>query len=404
MTVNFAPRLTLATSNSEAVQLLTPELVSLSLETDLAALRPLWSEFERSALGHVYQSHGWVSIWNNAIGSKLGVAPHIVLGRAPDGRLLFLLPLGVGRRMGSSALIWMGGSEADLKGGLFAADFLASFAQDSWKLLWARIRRLLPAVDVVHLVDQPEAIGAFPNPFCALKTNSLPANTHATRLGRDWEAYYRSKRNGSARNLEKRRMRQLQAEGEVSFEIARTQEEIESGLAWLLQQKAKALREVGVSDPFADPCVRDFFTESTRNSFPKGTSHLSLLRVDGKPVSGVWGLVHNKRFYYIICVYDAAYSKQSPGRLHLRELLRWAVENGLETFDLGVGEADYKFHWCEEHVPLFATIEACTFRGRGVAAFIGAGTSLKHRIKTSTVLWPAAQAVRTQLGRIGLPQ
>jgi CelD/BcsL family acetyltransferase involved in cellulose biosynthesis len=82
--------------------------------------------------------------------------------------------------------------------------------------------------------------------------------------------------------------------------------------------------------------------------------------------------------------------------------MRWAIANGLESFDLGVGEQDYKFHWCEEHVGLFASIEAAGMRGRPVAAIIGFKTSLKRRIKSSRLFWPAAQTVRTALGRIGL--
>ena len=403
MSVSFAPRLSLSALEVDTARFgPDPDRIVLSVETDLSAVRQVWREFERSACSFVYQSFGWVSIWNSTIGQQQGVAPQIVLGRDAAGRLLFLLPLGIGQRHGARALVWMGGREADLKAGLFAPEFIASIAAADWDALWARIRALLPAHDVVHLTDQPDLVGGFRNPFLSSRTHILPDRTHATRLGRNWDSYYREKRSGSARNLEKRRMKQLQAEGEVRFEVAQSPMDVIFLLDWLFHHKAKMLAQVGVKDPFANEAIRGFYLESARNCLPFGTSHLSVLRLNGKPVSVVWGLVHNRRFYYLVSAYDSAHSRTSPGRLHLRELMRWAIENGLESFDLGVGEQDYKFHWCEEHVGLFASIEAVGMRGRPVAAIIGAKTSLKRRIKSSRLLWPAAQTVRMALGRIGL--
>jgi CelD/BcsL family acetyltransferase involved in cellulose biosynthesis len=405
MSVNFAPRLTFSACDIDtALPGYAPDEIVISVESDLTAVRQVWRDFERSALGFVYQSFGWVSIWNSTVGANVRLTPQIVLGRGLDGRLLFLLPLAVCRKSGARALVWMGGGEADLKGGLFSPEFLASNDAAVWPVLWRRIRALLLPHDVIHLTDQPEMIAGFRNPFVASRTHRLPSSTHATRLSRNWDSYYRQKRNGSARSLEKRRMRQLEAQGEVRFEVAQTQLEVILLLDWLFHHKAKSLRQIGVADPFAEEAVRTFYFESAKNCFPFGTSHLSVLRLNGKPVSVVLGLVHNRRYYYLVPAFDEAQSKTSPGRLHLRELMRWSIENGLDFVDLGVGDQDYKFHWCEEHVPLFASIEATTKRGHPAAAILSAKASLKRRIKSSHFLWSAAQAVRTQLGRIGLPQ
>src|SRR5688500_9565549 len=143
MSVNFAPRLSVTALELETARFgPDPDRIVLSVETGLSAVRQVWRDFERSACGFVYQSFGWVSIWNNTIGQQQGVAPQIVLGRDEDGRLLFLLPLAIDRRHGARALVWMGGREADLKAGLFAPEFIASIGPAEWDALWARIRAL----------------------------------------------------------------------------------------------------------------------------------------------------------------------------------------------------------------------------------------------------------------------
>jgi CelD/BcsL family acetyltransferase involved in cellulose biosynthesis len=396
----IAPRLNYTSYRGEPLSLHANDELIVTVETELFGIRAAWRELEARAAGHVYQSFNWVSLWYASVGSRHEITPHIAAGWGADGRLLFLLPLGMCRKAGARMLIWLGGREADINAGLFDSDFLDGLADAEWEELWQRVLAQMPKIDAIHLDNQPEFIAGRRNPLAAAGTHLLPDRTHATRLSADWDQFYKSRRSSNARNLEKRRMRQLQSAGEVKFEVVKDTTDAIPLLERLLDEKAQALGTMGVADPFAGEGVRQFLLQQTRRLFPRGTAHLSMLTVDGKPVSMTWGHVFNKRFYYLISVYDPAYSRAAPGRLHLRELLRWSVENGIETFDMGVGDQDYKFHWCEEHTGLFATIEGRTLRGRPIAALLSAKTSLKRRIKTSKTLWPAVQTLRAQLAAL----
>lgn len=44
--------------------------------------------------------------------------------------------------------------------------------------------------------------------------------------------------------------------------------------------------------------------------------------------------------------YDIAYSKFRLGYIDILKQLQWCFENGIHLFDLGVGDMDYKRHWC----------------------------------------------------------
>lgn len=72
---------------------------------------------------------------------------------------------------------------------------------------------------------------------------------------------------------------------------------------------------------------------------------LSFLFADGKAISVVFGFEYNDRFYYANQTIDPAYSKYSPGSLHLLRLIPEAIENGVKEFDFLKGDEAYKFLW-----------------------------------------------------------
>ena len=400
MSLTYAPRLAPDQPSSDVRPAAANDEILVTVQFDWAALESEWRRFESQALGHVYQCFDWFSLWYTAIGAEEGITPAIVLGRSPAGDLLFLLPLGIQRRSGASALVWLGGEQADVKAGLFAPAFLEGFEAAEWHALWTRILDRLPPFDLICLEDQPERIADFPNPFLAAKTHVLADHTHASRLSADWQSYYKTRRSSAARNLDRRRMKQLQALGPVKFEIAEDARKAQILMQRLLDEKSRGLAEMGVADPFAGP-VRDFYARLTAHPYPGGHVQVSALTLNGEPVSIVWALLFNRRFYYLVCAYDPEYSKCSPGRVHLTELFRWACEHGFRHFDLGVGDQEYKSQWCEQQVAMFSTIQPRRgMRGQLVSRQLGAKARLKRQIKTSTTLWPLAQAVRARLAAI----
>jgi CelD/BcsL family acetyltransferase involved in cellulose biosynthesis len=397
MSYSTAQILTLVRPNRESSLVADRDIAAVAVETDLDALEAQWREFETTAAGHVFQSFDWISTWYNTIGRMSGVTPLIVTGRGPDGRLIFLLPLGVARLFGVTTVSWLGGHEADLKCGLFDPAFLAASTDFEWSHLWQRIRALFPGVDLFHLSDQPERIGQARNPFVLWRTHHQPDRTHATHLGKNWEAYYAAKRGKESRRQDRRRERKLEAMGKLEFVIYPNAAAVPDVIDTVIDFKGRLLARMGVENPFDKPPVRNFMNRIAERNFPKGPVQLSAITLDGRPISVTWAMIANKRFYYLMSAYDREYAYNAPGTRHLQQTMRWCTENGIEYFDFSVGDQDYKFEWCEDHVPLFATIESASWHGYLVSLAVGAKARVKYAIKTSKTLWPLAQRVRTFL-------
>jgi CelD/BcsL family acetyltransferase involved in cellulose biosynthesis len=373
--------------------------VHVRVERNLTAVEQLWRRFELRAEGHVFQSFDWVSSWCGSIGRRDGVQPQIAIGEAPDGETLFLLPLGIRRRFGLGTLSWLGGRQADLKGGLFEPEFLQCLTESDWASLWNRIRHQIPGVDLIVLTDQPEQLGPSTNPFASWKTHQQPDRSHSTDLGGDWERFYAVKRPGSARKEDRRRKRKLDAIGKIQFEVTRNSAAAVAIMERLFVDKAKQLAKMGVGDLFADDAVRAFYRQHAQHAYPRGSAHFSSLTLNGEPIAINLGLIFGGRFYYLVGAYDMKYRSLSPGTRLLNELIHWSIEHGVNCFDFGVGDQDYKFEWCENHVELFATARGCTTVGRVAACYVGIRMRLKRLIKRSATLWRMAQAVRRLVRR-----
>jgi CelD/BcsL family acetyltransferase involved in cellulose biosynthesis len=75
-------------------------------------------------------------------------------------------------------------------------------------------------------------------------------------------------------------------------------------------------------------------------------------------------------------------------------LVRACCARGLETFDLGIGEAHYKTMFCGDVEPLFDTYLPLNAAGRALAAAFAFTASIKRAIKQQPVLWSMVTAAR----------
>lgn len=107
----------------------------------------------------------------------------------------------------------------------------------------------------------------------------------------------------------------------------------------------------------------------TRQFASRGLVHLSALKVNDVPVATHWGLVAGKRFYYLMPAYEGGeWDRLSTGRLLLEHLLEWSFLNGIQFFDFGVGDEEYKNLFCDQERQLYEIIIPVTTRGRMFAS------------------------------------
>lgn len=103
--------------------------------------------------------------------------------------------------------------------------------------------------------------------------------------------------------------------------------------------KSAQYRETGVGDMFAAPANVELF----RQLVARGLVKVSSFSAKGTLLAAHFGSHTDKRFTWWVPAYDPAYSKYSPGRLLLLELIRTSQAQGDVEFDFLIGDEKYKF-------------------------------------------------------------
>ena len=365
--------------------------VMLELRDDLASLEAEWTAFERSAQCTVFQTFGWLAKWQQHIGELSGTRPAIVLGRSEGGALLFILPLAIETRGPIRRLIWLGSELCEYNAPLLARDFWRHI--DDFTELWGKVLRLLRGdprlrFDLIDLQKMAGRLGSTCNPFLSLNTLPNASSAHVATLGRNWDDYYKQKRSSETRKKERKQLRRLAEIGELRFIDVKDTVEIDRTLETLMQQKAKTFARMGVENLFARPGYRAFWLD-VATALPTVT-HVSRLEVGGTIAATSLGLTFHDCYYLVLSSYhDGEVMRFGPGRAHLHELLRHAIERNFRHFDFTIGDEPYKRDWAEIEVRLHDHLQAVTLKGAVAAAMMLAFRHTKRLIKTTPALWHA---------------
>jgi CelD/BcsL family acetyltransferase involved in cellulose biosynthesis len=370
--------------------------VTLELREDLASLQPEWTVFQRTAACTVFQTFEWLSKWQQHVGNLRGTRPAIVLGRDAHGVLVFILALAIETQGPIRRLTWLGSELCDYNAPLIARDFWRHVGD--FAALWREAQRHLQSnprlrFDFVDLQKMAETLGDERNPFLSLTAQRNASSAHVATLGRSWEEYYKAKRSSETRKKERKQLRRLGELGEVRFIDVSDTPEIARTIETLMQQKSKAFARMGVEDLFARPGYRAFWLDVATTL--RGVTHASRLDVGSTIAATSLGLTHRGCYYLVLSSYhDGEVMRFGPGRAHLHELLRHAIEHDIGHFDFTIGDEPYKRDWADVEVRLYDHLRAATLRGAVVAAMINAFRRTKRLIKTTPALWQAYSKAR----------
>jgi CelD/BcsL family acetyltransferase involved in cellulose biosynthesis len=380
-------------------------LAKLDVVRDLATIEGEWRRFETTAEGHVFQRLAFVRAWLGSVGAERGVEPLVIVGRDDHEALVCILPFAVHSRRRLRVVEWIGGEHADYHGGLYAPAFLATLVDaDAARRFTAVIARVLAAdADLVRFRRQPATIGGLPNPFAGYRALAHADRSHQTRLGTDWEAYYRGKRNASSRRNDRSKLKNIEALGPVRFIDAVTPAEIERVMSALFAHKERGLDRRGAAGFFADVAVRRLYLEMARLPYPRGYAHVCALEVGGKIVASNWGLVSGNRYYYVMHAFcDASPAARfSPGRHLMYHLMQWCIARRIDVFDFTIGDEAFKAQWCEDSFDLSDSVTALSVRAIPAAMALRVGLFAKRLIKGNPRLRVLAERLRRTLATNG---
>ena len=374
-------------------------LGKVEVYTTFENAEPAWSELEALSPGSAYQTRRWLSAWSDTIGRACGADLMLVVAFARDRTPVACLPFGVIGHERIKIAGFLGGRNSNANLGLFRPG--AAFTKsDLQSLFRAAAVKAKTRPDAFVLSNQPESWEGRPNPLLAFQGQRSPSFGHASTLTPDFSAFVAEKLSQEARKkLLKKRKRLAKDFGELRYVVAADRRETQMILDAFFEQKLARFRALGIESDFEHPSSRDFLDLASAGGLERGAAvELHALIAGERVVATYGGAQHRRRFHAMFNSFDMSEdaARCSPGDLLLLSVLETMCVRGVETFDLGVGEARYKEAWCERE-PLFETIIPVSAKGQAFALAESARLRLKRQVKQSPWLWSLAQRLRAGL-------
>lgn len=378
-----------------------PRIARVEIVRDMAAARPHWLALEQHGCFMTpYQAFDFLDLWQRHIGAGEGVEPCILVAFDDAEAPLLVLPLGRRRMAGGlKAVEFLGGKHSNFNMGLWRADYLAAVTADDLRGVFAH---LSGEADVVSLGNQPLMWAGRDNPLALLPHQASPSFGFSGPLQRDFEALFDARTSAVGRRKMRKKERTLAGFGEVTFARAATDADIRRVAEDFFTQKSTRMRSIGLPDVFAAQDVRDFVTAGVLAPTAAGSRLIELytLSVGDTIVATMGGVCADGRFsaMFSSIIHDR-FKTESPGEQLLVRVVRDCCARGLHTFDLGVGEANYKSLFCDPD-PMFDSDWPLTGKGRAFALMHRGFAAAKRAVKQNPALWSVIVAARRVKARL----
>jgi CelD/BcsL family acetyltransferase involved in cellulose biosynthesis len=379
----------------------TAEIARIQVFASLAAAEPHWRALERAnVVMSPYQRFDFLALWQRHIGAANGVEPAIAIAFDAGGVPVMLFPFGR-RSLGPLGLVsFLGGKHANFNLPIWRRDLAPTHAQ-----IESALSQLSARADVLLLVNQPETWLGFANPLGMLSHQPAPSPSYSGTLTPDFDSLLRERTSGASRKKMRKKAETLANFGTVRFARADTAPESRRVLDAFFEQKSARMRAQGIANVFDDADVRRLLEAAVvapAAGYPPPIEIYSL-SVNDEIIATMAGMVGSGRFSAMFSsIASDRFTAESPGEQLLIHLVRDCCVRGLTTFDLGVGEARYKYMLCGDVEPLFDSFIALSPAGRVLAPVARWGSALKRTIKQNSALWSLANMVRQLRGRVTL--
>ncbi|MBV1706260.1 MAG: GNAT family N-acetyltransferase [Hyphomicrobiales bacterium] len=370
--------------------------IHASMESCAAA----WSRLEACAPVSWYQTRHWATAWCDSLNASGTAALRVIVAYDEDDQPCLLLPLVMVRQGLLQQARFIGARDSNFNLPLFRS-------QDRWdkasvqRLLRQAAHQMQPRPDSFVLLNQPGTWDGATNPLTLPATQPSPSFGHRGALQPQGEALLEKLLSKDHRKKLARKFRRLQEMGPAQCGFAETPQAIEAAIMAFCEQKSARLRDMGVTNLACDARTLDFMRRLSHPAAHDEPARMrwATLQVGERIVATYGGGIHRGQFNAMvnsICL-DPEIARSSPGECLLNWLVARCCEEGLTSFDLGIGEGGYKKLYCPEDEPLFDAILPISATGFVAAHVQRAALRMKRAIKQNDVLWAGAQRVRRRL-------
>lgn len=375
-----------------------PQALDFVLFDSLAAAQAEWRALEARAVLTPYQRYDWLAaLIASGLETNTGVV--IVLIRSA-GVGVALLPLVVERRFGIASARILGTAQSNCDWLITLPEFAPNAT--SLRTLFARIGQTV-GIDLLTLLDQPAIWQGKTNAVLALGQSPAASNLYVATIGPTPVPYIEHRLTTKRRSNIKRGARRLEElYGPVRAVRVNDVATLDAVHAAFLTQRGTRFEEMGVRNLFADPAFVRFFRQLAIEGFdsPRPALTLHALYAGDGILATCWGAMAGDHYsQYINSTSTGPAAKYSLMAVLVAEVMDDLTQSGILTFDMGLGDFDYKVEWTEPQ-PVFHSVIALTAKGRIAARFLELRAALKRLIKQTPALWNAAKWLRGQLLRL----
>lgn len=322
------------------------EIVRTRAALDLIAAQ--WQELEARLDGAVlFQSCAWARAVFDFEAARGNVRFDPVIVTLRDGsRLVAVLPLERIRTRARTVLTALGHAYSQYSDVMLAPGIQPGDAVS--RLLHAAIKAA-PCDAVSFLKVRGDSMLASGMPADHMLTGTQEGAPYiALDAFPDFAGYFATINHKTRKNMRNARNR-LERDGPVTHHIAASTQDRLDVINRTLKGRAERLNEQGLtSRAFGDTAFTEFCQSlASRDDLPVLAMSL---RHKGEAIAEQWGFVHNQRYYAFVASRDFSNSDESPGKLHLGEVIHVCADQGLRGADLMVPVMPYKLTWATETV------------------------------------------------------
>ncbi len=371
----------------------TIDAMNLRVETDIAAIEPLWRSLEAEKTSFVYQSYDWMEIIYRTLEAEN--KPLIIHGSTACGRT-FILPLVIVEGL-IRTVRWPGGKYTNICCGLYSRRFLETVDGDIMRNIVAFIGDHVSGIALLKLDSQPKKLHGLANPMALLPTQASQNIMYEVSISDGMDAVLDAGNGKRKRKTFRKQVREAEQRGGHELVTPETDAQINLALDDFLEQKSKRFAELGVKDVFSIPAAREMLKALAITKGPDGNRLLRLLelKVGGK-TRAMYGYGVSDDFCqaWINSVTYDDFADHSPGEMILYLLIERLIDEGFSHLDLGVGTERYKQSWCRTGTQLFDVIMPLSPAAYPMVAGNRVKYAIKARLRNNELFWTRFKKLR----------
>ena len=369
--------------------------VAARILTDFSEIGRLWKD--AGAIHGAPQSLAWIDNWRAFVN-----ADSFVVGLFRGSTPILLVPLEAVIHKGVKIARYPGGTHANCNFPWLLKEYGSVPGCEAVRQMVGAIRKARPDIDALSLTRQLAELQGTPNPLLALERGINPNPVLAVSLDPGFDAVL--DRTNRKRKLKKHRQhgRRYEENGGWRITSARSHAETAEVLDLFFAMKAQRFRQMGISDPFADGNVRNFFNAFFREGLAKDgeLNELRFLEVGGtirSIIGKVFGIAGPTVEFGAIAQDELMTA--SPGEFLFFEDISRSCDQGHSIYSFGIGDEPYKREWCDIELTIYDTLVPLSAKGKLFTALQSARNAVAGSLKRNPRLWGLAKTLRSRFAK-----